>query len=51
MHCTTVRLLHNHKLTKRFGVGNLAAEASRIRQSGYAMCIQQVTQGWQRCCR
>ena len=29
--------LTQSQATKRFGVGNLAAEASRIRQSGYAV--------------
>lgn len=30
---------------KRFGVGNLAAEASRIRQAGYAVYANQRTAG------
>ena len=30
---------------KRFGVGNLAAEASRIRQHGFAVYADQVTSG------
>lgn len=43
-------LYNGDKLTaaqaaKRFGVGNLAAEASRIRQAGYAVYANQRTAG------
>lgn len=37
--------LTQSQATKRFGVGNLAAEASRIRQHGYAVYANSRTAG------